>query len=241
MPSRWVDAGAAHLIRRITEHEVEEAVCVPPDATLRRLDRVDGIDGFEVCRRIRARSDVPIVMLTARGDETDRIVGLELGADDYLPKPFDMMELLARIEAVLRRRQGVKPGMTGTRTTTLTPFRSRDRKFSMIRSRSPPVLRSMTASAPTSRAVFILSISSCTELLSLLVPILALIFVVSRRPIPTGLRPPQRPATVSHSGIPRPQSDISKQRSPDMPEITCPSAGMRTGPPWSESAFRLWR
>jgi DNA-binding response OmpR family regulator len=63
------------------------------------------LDGFEVCRRIRAESDVPILMLTARGEATDRIVGLELGADDYLPKPFDPRELLARIRAVLRRRE----------------------------------------------------------------------------------------------------------------------------------------
>src|SRR6185503_3078777 len=57
------------------------------------------------CRRLRALSDVPIVMLTARGDDTDRIVGLELGADDYLPKPFNPRELLARVRAILRRRQ----------------------------------------------------------------------------------------------------------------------------------------
>jgi len=62
-----------------------------------------GIDGLEVCRRIRRTSRVPIVMLTARGDETDRIVGLELGADDYLAKPFNPRELLARLRAVLRR------------------------------------------------------------------------------------------------------------------------------------------
>jgi two-component system phosphate regulon response regulator OmpR len=62
-----------------------------------------GIDGLEVCRRIRARSQVPILMLTARGDDTDRIVGLEIGADDYLPKPFNPRELLARIAAILRR------------------------------------------------------------------------------------------------------------------------------------------
>ncbi len=62
-----------------------------------------GMDGFEVCRRIRASSDLPVIMLTARGDDTDRIVGLELGADDYLPKPFNPRELLARIQAVLRR------------------------------------------------------------------------------------------------------------------------------------------
>jgi two-component system OmpR family response regulator len=65
-----------------------------------------GKDGFEVCREIRAESAVPVIMLTARGDELDRIVGLELGADDYLPKPFNPRELLARIRAVLRRRGG---------------------------------------------------------------------------------------------------------------------------------------
>ena len=61
------------------------------------------LDGFEVCRRVRADSDIPILMLTARGDEMDRIVGLELGADDYLPKPFNPRELLARLRAILRR------------------------------------------------------------------------------------------------------------------------------------------
>jgi len=67
-------------------------------------------DGFEALRRIRARSDVPVLMLTARGDETDRIVGLEVGADDYLPKTFSSRELLARLRAVLRRSaRPVKP------------------------------------------------------------------------------------------------------------------------------------
>jgi len=62
-----------------------------------------GIDGLEVCKRIRERSRVPVIMLTAKGDETDRVVGLELGADDYVPKPFSPRELLARLRAVLRR------------------------------------------------------------------------------------------------------------------------------------------
>ena len=66
-------------------------------------------DGFAVCRAIRAESDVPVVMLTARGDVTDRVVGLELGADDYLPKPFDPRELVARITTVLRRRRTAAP------------------------------------------------------------------------------------------------------------------------------------
>jgi DNA-binding response OmpR family regulator len=62
-----------------------------------------GMDGLEVCRRIRTKSNIPILMLTARGDEADRVVGLEIGADDYIPKPFAPRELLARLRAVLRR------------------------------------------------------------------------------------------------------------------------------------------
>ena len=61
------------------------------------------MDGFEVCRRIRRESDVPVLMLTARGEVTDRVVGLELGADDYLPKPFEPRELAARLQTILRR------------------------------------------------------------------------------------------------------------------------------------------
>ena len=67
------------------------------------------LDGFEVVKRIRAFSNVPIVMLTARGEETDRIVGLELGADDYLAKPFNPRELIARLQAVLRRARPAAP------------------------------------------------------------------------------------------------------------------------------------
>ena len=76
----------------------------PFDAVLLDVMLPD-LDGFEVCRRIRAASDVPVLMLTARGQDEDRIVGLELGADDYLPKPFNPRELLARLRAVLRRRR----------------------------------------------------------------------------------------------------------------------------------------
>jgi two-component system, OmpR family, phosphate regulon response regulator OmpR len=63
-------------------------------------------DGLDICRQMRARSDLPILMLTARGDPMDRVVGLEMGADDYLPKPFEPRELLARLRAILRRRRG---------------------------------------------------------------------------------------------------------------------------------------
>ncbi len=64
-----------------------------------------GMDGFEVCRRVRARSTVPIIMLTARDEEADRVAGLESGADDYVPKPFSPRELAARVKAVLRRTE----------------------------------------------------------------------------------------------------------------------------------------
>jgi DNA-binding response OmpR family regulator len=66
------------------------------------------MDGLDVCRKLRAHSDVPVLMLTARGDAIDRIVGLEIGADDYLPKPFEPRELLARLRAILRRRVDVR-------------------------------------------------------------------------------------------------------------------------------------
>jgi DNA-binding response OmpR family regulator len=64
------------------------------------------MDGLEVCRLVRSRAETPILMLTARGDAMDRVVGLEMGADDYLPKPFEPRELLARLRAILRRRKG---------------------------------------------------------------------------------------------------------------------------------------
>jgi DNA-binding response OmpR family regulator len=64
------------------------------------------MDGLELCRQLRAKSDLPLLMLTARGDAADRIVGLEIGADDYLPKPFEPRELLARLRAILRRGKG---------------------------------------------------------------------------------------------------------------------------------------
>ena len=75
-----------------------------------------GLSGFEVLRRLRAESDLPVLMLTARGDDVDRIVGLEIGADDYLPKPFNPRELVARIRAILRRtsREG-EPRRRGER------------------------------------------------------------------------------------------------------------------------------
>ncbi len=76
-----------------------------PDVILLDL-RLPDMDGYDVCRAIRARSGVPIIMVTARGEESDRVIGLELGADDYVVKPFGVRELIARIRAVTRRAGG---------------------------------------------------------------------------------------------------------------------------------------
>jgi two-component system OmpR family response regulator len=70
-----------------------------------------GDDGLTLCRNLRAHSEIPVIMLTARGEETDRIVGLEMGADDYLPKPFSARELLARIKVILRRARSLPPNL----------------------------------------------------------------------------------------------------------------------------------
>lgn len=87
---------------------VEIAIAEPWHAVILDL-MLPGLDGFEVMKAIRRKSDVPVLMLTARGDEADRIVGLEIGADDYLPKTFSTRELLARLRAVTRRaRTGAK-------------------------------------------------------------------------------------------------------------------------------------
>ena len=80
-----------------------------PDLVLLDLGLPD-MDGTEVCRALRSRSSVPIIIVTARGEEVDRVVGLELGADDYVVKPFGVRELTARIRAVLRRSSGTGPG-----------------------------------------------------------------------------------------------------------------------------------
>ncbi|WP_426575011.1 response regulator [Aquihabitans sp. McL0605] len=84
------------------ETGLETALADPPDLVVLDL-MLPGLDGLEVCRRIQALAPVPVVMLTAKGDETERIVGLELGADDYVSKPFSPRELVARVKAVLRR------------------------------------------------------------------------------------------------------------------------------------------
>jgi len=84
---------------------LEAAAATWPDLVVLDL-MLPGIDGLEVCRRLRAQAPVPVIMLTARGDEEDRVLGLELGADDYVVKPFSPRELTARVRAVLRRAAG---------------------------------------------------------------------------------------------------------------------------------------
>ena len=84
---------------------VDLVTAVQPDLVILDL-MLPGFDGLEVCRRIQRDRPVPVIMLTARGEETDRVVGLELGADDYLCKPFGMRELVARVRAVVRRSDG---------------------------------------------------------------------------------------------------------------------------------------
>jgi DNA-binding response OmpR family regulator len=92
---------------------LERAANTPPDLMILDL-MLPEIDGFEVCRRVRAESDLPIIMLTARDDDVDKIVGLELGADDYLTKPFNPRELVARAKAILRRARRPTPAEAET-------------------------------------------------------------------------------------------------------------------------------
>jgi DNA-binding response OmpR family regulator len=92
---RTLEAGDGDAARELVEHE-------PPSLVVLDL-MLPGTDGLELCRWLRSRSEVPVIMLTARGEEADRIVGLELGADDYVTKPFSPRELAARVRTVLRR------------------------------------------------------------------------------------------------------------------------------------------
>jgi two-component system, OmpR family, phosphate regulon response regulator OmpR len=96
-------AGYRVVIASNGTHGLERLAAEPYDALVLDLTLPD-MDGLEVCRQLRARSELPVLMLTARGEAMDRVVGLELGADDYLPKPFEPRELLARLRAILRRR-----------------------------------------------------------------------------------------------------------------------------------------
>jgi len=101
------------------EVALASALADPPELVVLDL-MIPSLDGFEVCRQLRAAAPVPVIMLTARGEEADRIVGLELGADDYVSKPFSPRELTARVKAVLRRAGGpVAGGSAGGEPTVL--------------------------------------------------------------------------------------------------------------------------
>lgn len=91
-----------------------------PDLVLLDL-MLPGLDGFEICRRLRREHSMPVLMLTARADEIDKVVGLEVGADDYLTKPFSMRELLARVKALLRRAQLLREVMEAQNTPSSPP------------------------------------------------------------------------------------------------------------------------
>ena len=103
---------------------VERAVAEPWSAVVLDL-MLPGLDGFEVLKKIRHTCDVPVLMLTARGDEADRIVGLEMGADDYLPKTFSSRELLARIRAVTRRTTREVPAAAAEKEIVIAELRIR--------------------------------------------------------------------------------------------------------------------
>ena len=99
------EAGFRVAIASAGRAGLERLAREPFDALVLDLMLPD-MDGLDVCRELRAKSDIPVLMLTARGDAADRVVGLEIGADDYLPKPFQPRELLARLRAILRRGKG---------------------------------------------------------------------------------------------------------------------------------------
>ncbi|GAA3507503.1 response regulator transcription factor [Streptomyces showdoensis] len=113
-----VVTGYLHRAGHAVEHAADGAAALrcatrnPPDLVVLDL-MLPGIDGLEVCRRLRAERPVPVIMLTARGDEDDRIAGLELGADDYVTKPFSPRELVLRVESVLRRSRTAPPAPLG--------------------------------------------------------------------------------------------------------------------------------
>ncbi len=113
--SMLVDYLARHGFTVTAEHNGERGLdrALTGEFAIVLLDvMLPGLDGFEVLRRLRTSSQVSVLLLTARGEDVDRIVGLEIGADDYLPKPFNPRELLARVRAILRRAVSTKPNRT---------------------------------------------------------------------------------------------------------------------------------
>ena len=109
-------------IEAATGEEALEKLKQNPDTLVALLDvMLPDIDGFEVCRRIRKAGNTPVMMLTAKGQKSDRITGFNAGADDYLPKPFDPDELLSRVRAILRRSEAYQPTVLAYGDLTLDP------------------------------------------------------------------------------------------------------------------------
>ena len=102
------------------ESALREVNSFAPDLILLDL-MLPGIDGYQVCRKVRQKSQTPIIMLSAKGEVFDKVLGLELGADDYLEKPFDTKELVARVKAVLRRYKAAPPAAPRTPLSELLP------------------------------------------------------------------------------------------------------------------------
>ena len=127
----------------------EKAVSTSPSLILLDLNLPD-MDGLEVCRHVRATSTVPILMLTARDDDVDKIVGLEVGADDYLTKPFNPRELVARIRSILRRATAPPPASKGRRTHGAISIDAGRRECSSTATRSSSRPRSSTSSGSCS-------------------------------------------------------------------------------------------
>ncbi|TXT29733.1 MAG: transcriptional regulatory protein ompR [Rhodocyclaceae bacterium] len=125
------DKEIRHLLTDYLEQADYRVTAVGDGKAMRRVleaNRIDlvildlmlpGEDGLTLCRELRSRTNLPVLMLTARGDEVDRIIGLEMGADDYLAKPFNPRELLARIKSVVRRAQALPPNMETDKVHTL--------------------------------------------------------------------------------------------------------------------------
>ncbi|MCY4526642.1 MAG: response regulator transcription factor [Anaerolineaceae bacterium] len=111
---------------------LEQILKEAPDLVVLDL-MLPGLDGREICRRVRARSEMPIIMLTARDDDVDKIVGLELGADDYLTKPFNPRELVARIRAILRRSAGTLSRQQDRQTLVIGNLRIEPEQHRVLR------------------------------------------------------------------------------------------------------------
>ena len=148
--SAYLEKAGYAVDRAVTGAEAKDkAVSCDPALILLDLNLPD-MDGLEVCRAVRATSQVPILMLTARDDDVDKIVGLEVGADDYLTKPFNPRELVARIRSILRRATAPPPVSKGRRTHGVIAIDAGRRELTVDGRRSSWRPRSSTSSGSCS-------------------------------------------------------------------------------------------